>query len=263
MYWLLLHTQRRWVRIGIIGGMVLVAIAVLGTFSRGGLLAIAAMGGWLWLKSRHKLVIAVLAILLIPPVLQFMPERWHARMSSIENYQEDNSSMQRLHAWSTAWNLARDRPFTGAGFDCFTPAMFARWGTPEKYGQQPGHWHDSHSIWFRVLAEHGFIGLGLYLLFWFAVWRTGTRVIKLSRYRPDLKWAKELASMCQVSLIGFWAGGTFINIQYWDYPFVIAAILVLTQVVTQRSPAEATVGRVTDHARTRTVRGVARTDAGT
>lgn len=263
MYWLQLHTQRRWLRIGIIVSMGLVAIAVLGTFSRGGFLAIAAMGAWLWLKSRHKLPLAILAVLLVPPALQFMPERWHARMDSIENYQEDGSSMKRLNAWNMAWNLAKDRPLTGAGFDCFTPAAFAKWSTPEKYGLPEDEYHDSHSIWFRVVAEHGFPGLGLYLLFWFLAWRAGTDVIRRVKKRPDLQWARDLASMCQVSLIGFWVGGTFVNLQYWDYPFLIAAILVLTQVVVRRAPVEAPAKSAPDSgavARPRPVGGVARTD---
>jgi probable O-glycosylation ligase (exosortase A-associated) len=238
LYWLQLSTNRRWIRLALIGSMVLVAIAVLGTFSRGGLLTIAAMGAWLWLKSRQKLMIAILFAIVVPPILHFMPENWHERMGTIEKYQEDGSSMGRLNAWNMAWNLAKERPLTGAGFDCFVPDAFARWSTPEKYGLPSTEWHDSHSIWFRVLAEHGFPGIGLYILFWFLVWRLGTVIIREARHRPDLRWAKDLAAMCQVSLIGFWVGGTFVNLQYWDFPYLIMAILVLTQVVIRRSPQE-------------------------
>lgn len=239
MYWLQLNAPRRWIRVSVIVSMGLVAIAVLGTFSRGGFLAISAMGAWLWLKSRHKLPIAILMLFLIPPALNFMPESWHKRMESIEEYQEDGSSMKRLHSWHTAWNVAKARPLTGAGFDCMQPETFAIWGEPEKFGLPPDHWHDTHSIWFRVVAEHGFPGIALYLLFWIVAWRTGTSIIRQARGRPDLQWAKDLAAMCQVSLIGFWVGGTFINIQYWDYPYIIVAIMVLTKVVIERKPETA------------------------
>jgi probable O-glycosylation ligase (exosortase A-associated) len=245
MYWLVLQSQRKWVRIGLIVSMILVAISVLGTFSRGGFLALGAMGVWLWLKSRNKLPIAILLLLLVPPMLQFMPERWHTRMDTIETHQ-DNSSLQRLHSWYTAWQVAKDRPLTGAGFDCFTPELFARWGDPAKFGQHPGHWHDSHSIWFRVLAEHGFPGIALYLLFWFVSWRTGSDIIRRARDRPELRWAADLAAMCQVSLIGFWVGGSFINLQYWDYPYIIVAVLVLTQVVVRRELEQPSRDEVAD-----------------
>lgn len=231
MYWLLLQTKRRWLRLALMGSMGLTAIAVLGTFSRGGMLAIVAMGAWLLLKSRHKAAIALVALLLIPPLLQFMPEQWHTRMDTIETYEEDTSAMRRLNAWDMAWNLAKDRPLIGAGFDCFTREAFAIWSNPGKFGLPATEWHDSHSIWFRVLAEHGFPGIALYLLFWFVSWRTATNIAKQARGREDLQWAKDLAAMIQVSLIGFWVGGTFVNIQYWDFPYILVALLVLTQVV--------------------------------
>lgn len=237
MYWLLLQTSNRWLRLAIMGGMGLTAISVLGTGSRGGFLAIAAMGAFLWLKSRHKLVIAVLLILLVPPLLGFMPEQWHARMGTIETYEEDGSSMERLSSWYMAWRLALDRPIIGAGFDCFRPEAFAIWGDPTRFGLRPEIWHDAHSIWFRVLAEHGFPGFGLYLLFWFFSWRTATNIIKQARGVDDFRWAGDLAAMIQVSIVGYLVGGTFINIQYWDYPYILVALLVLTQVVIERAKA--------------------------
>jgi putative inorganic carbon (hco3(-)) transporter len=234
MYWLLLQTDRRWLRLGMMGAMALTAVSVFGTFSRGGFLAIGAMGAFLWLKSRNKLAIALLLLILVPPALEFMPERWHARMGTIETYQEDGSSMERISAWYMAWKLALDRPILGAGFDCFRPEAFARWGDPARFGLPPGMWHDAHSIWFRVLAEHGFFGLGLWLLFWFASWRTAARVIALTRGHEELRWARDLVAMVQVSVIGYLVGGSFINIQYWDFPYILVALVVLTKVVVQR-----------------------------
>ena len=35
--------------------------------------------------------------------------------------------------------------------------------------------------------------------------------------------------MIQVSLVGYWVGGTFLALEYWDYPYLLMALLVLTQ----------------------------------
>ena len=125
-------------------------------------------------------------------------------------------------------------PIGGGGFDTFQREAYAQYAPDERD-------LDPHSIWFQVLAEHGFVGLGLFLLLWLATWRTGAQIIALCRERKDLTWARDLAAMIQAALIGFWVGGSFLGLAYWDYPYILIAILVLTKGVVQRRLAEASV----------------------
>ncbi|HTD05635.1 MAG TPA: hypothetical protein VK751_17670, partial [Undibacterium sp.] len=106
-------------------------------------------------------------------------------------------------------------------YDCFTNRMFAVYA-PDPYNQ-----HAAHSIYFQVLGEHGFIGLGLFLLFMFTSWRTGTRLLRYCKGKEDLKWAADLAAMCQVSIIGFAIGGAFLTLAYYDLYYDIVGLLVL------------------------------------
>jgi len=138
--------------------------------------------------------------------------------------------MGRIGAWQFARNLALDRPIGGGGFDTFQADAYARYA--------PGTTvYDPHSIWFQVLAEHGFVGLGLFILFWILSWRTGSQVIRRTRDSPDLHWARDLAGMIQASFVGFWVGGTFLGLAYWDYPYILAITLALTKVVVERTIA--------------------------
>jgi probable O-glycosylation ligase (exosortase A-associated) len=228
MRWLQLQSKERWLRWGLGAGMGITAIAILGSYSRGGLLAIAAMGAFLWLKSRHKLWMTLVLVPLVPLALDFMPDKWFERMNTIQTYQQDPSAMGRINAWGYAINVASTYPLTGGGFRSFTPATFAVWAP------DPGNFHAAHSIWFQVLGEHGFAGLAIFLLFWFLTWRTGSGIIKACRGRPELRWASDLAAMIQVSLIGFWVGGTFLSLSYWDYPYILMTLLVLTKAVLSR-----------------------------
>lgn len=223
MRYLQLISRRAWVRWALGASMVLSVMAVVGTYSRGAFLAIAAMGFFLWLKSRQKIVTGMLLLTLVAFVLYFMPGQWDARMATIENYQTDSSAMGRINAWQMAFNLALDRPFFGGGFETFQPEAFLRWA-PIPYDV-----HDAHSIWFEVLGEHGFVGLILYLLMWFLSWRTASTIIRLSKGKTELKWANDLAKLIQVALVGFWAGGSFLGLAYWDYPYILLVVLVLAQ----------------------------------
>ena len=227
MYYLQQNSDRRWLRHGLSAAMLLSALAALGSYSRGALLAIAAMVLFMWLKSGRKLVLGALLGLVTPLLLAFMPERWAGRMDTINTYEEDSSAMGRLNAWRMAWNLARDR-FPGGGFDVSDGAIFAR------YAPNPMDVHAAHSIYFQALGEHGFVGLLIYLALGIATWRTASAIIRLTRGKAELRWAHGLATMSQASLIGFAVGGAFLSLLYFDMPYYLMAALIATRIVVER-----------------------------
>jgi probable O-glycosylation ligase (exosortase A-associated) len=228
MRWLQLQTDRVWLRRAATVSMILISISILGSQSRGGFLALAAMALFLLFKSRQKVVVAFVVAIVGAGLLMFMPTAWHERMGTIENYQQDTSAMGRIGAWTFATNLALARPIGGGGFETFQRDLY------ERYGPPGASILDSHSIWFQVLAEHGFVGLGLFLLVWLTAWRTGSRIIRLSRDRADLTWARDLAAMTQTALIAYFVGGSFLGLAYWDYPYILVVMLVATRVAVER-----------------------------
>jgi probable O-glycosylation ligase (exosortase A-associated) len=236
MRYLQLSSQNRWVRHGMTVTMLLSALAALGSYSRGALLAIAAMLMLMWFKSSKKLMGGILLMLMAPLALLLMPERWAERMDSITRYQADDSAMGRINAWYMAYNLAKDR-FFGGGFEIADPAVFYL------YAPNPNAVHAAHSIYFQALGEHGFVGLGLYLLLGVLTWRSAAWTVRHSRDDPELKWANDLAKMIQASLIGFAVGGAFLSLLYFDVPYyLMAAVVALRMLVAQRQAAPAAAG---------------------
>jgi hypothetical protein len=50
-----------------------------------------------------------------------------------------------------------------------------------------------------------------------------------------MKWAASLASMCQVSLVGFAVGGAFLSLAYFDLPYdILVVVVVLRRLVERR-----------------------------
>jgi probable O-glycosylation ligase (exosortase A-associated) len=222
--YLQLTARSTWLRLAMTTAMLLTAIAAIGTQSRGAMLGIAAMGVFLWLKSRSKLFTAILGVAATVMVFAIMPQQWFDRMSTIGSYQQDYSAMGRINAWHMAFNLAKDRPL-GGGFDTFQRDMFYL------YAPDPEEAHDSHSIYFEVLGEHGFVGLALFLLLGLMTWRTASWVIKRARKKPERRWAADLAAMTQVSLIGYATAGAFLGLAYFDFYYTLIAIIVLCKTV--------------------------------
>lgn len=236
MYYLFMVSKKRYVRLGLLGAMILTAMSVLGTHSRGALLAIVAMAVFLWLKNPAKLRNGIILVALGAALVAFMPQTWVSRMQSIETYQTDSSAEGRLNAWAMSWHLALDRPI-GGGFEVITPELF------ERYAPNPSNLHAAHSIYFQVLGEHGFPGLFLFLLLWFFAWRTAARAKSVASRHDDLAWAVRLALMVQVSLVAYLVGGAFLSLAYFDLPYDLLVILVaLRSIVNARVPDPAASG---------------------
>jgi probable O-glycosylation ligase (exosortase A-associated) len=188
----------------------------------------------LWLRSRGKLVTLIALVMVAGSALMFMPQQWFDRMGTIGTYEQDDSALGRINAWNFAVNLAKDRPITGGGFESFTPELFLR------YAPNPKDFHDAHSIYFEVLAEHGFVGLFLFLCLAIAVMLQGQKIRRLTRGSEQLAWAHEAAGMLQVSFAGFGVGGAFLGLAYFDLPYHIMAMMIIVHAIVRRELQQST-----------------------
>ncbi len=221
LWWIRGQLEQRWMRMSLALAFGLCVLAVLGSYSRGAVLAVSAMMAFLWLRSKGKLLTGFVAIVVIGIGLSLMPDKWFDRMGTIGG-ELDKSEQGRINAWGFAFNLANDRPLVGGGFRVFTPELFQR------YAPDPDDFHDAHSIFFEVLAEQGYVGLLLFLLLGVTSVIYGWRTERLAAGTEELDWARQLVRMCQVSLVGYIVGGLFLGLAYFDLPYAIAAIIVAT-----------------------------------
>ena len=238
MQYLRVNTENRWVKLGLLGSMGLTMISILASYSRGGLLALGVMLGFLWLKSRHKLITAVVTGCMMLASLHFLPESWYHRMESIENYQQDGSVQGRFDAWRFAYRLALDHPFTGGGQLIGTDQNLFM-----SYVPTAAQARAAHSIYFEVLGETGFVGLALFLILLATSFLSASNVLRLTRNRPDLAWARSLAAMIQVSFIGYAVGGAALSLGFFDLYYALIAVITLTQFVVRRELAAEAAGR--------------------
>lgn len=220
MRYLQIHETSKIIKFGLMIGMILSAISAVGSQSRGALVGLLVTGGIFWIKSRNKMFTGALIAIVAVLVIGIMPDSWYERMDTIDTYQEDASAMGRINAWWTAWNVAKGRVF-GGGFEMWHDPVF------QQYAPDPDDVHDAHSIYFKVLGEHGFIGLSLFICLLAMTWMKCGAIIRIARRTPGQAWAGDLAAMIQVSMVGYMSAGAFLGLSYFDYIYHLVALAVV------------------------------------
>lgn len=221
--YLSIHAASYYVRWALLAGACLLFASILGSQSRGALVGAVAMGAFLWLKSRNKVLMTILTALGIMFTASFMPQSWFDRMDSIRNYEEDGSAQGRIDAWTFSVKLANAR-LLGGGFGIHGNPHFYWQYYPE--GKSP---RAAHSVYFETLGEQGWIGLVLFMSLFFATWMSYWRTRRMVRRRPDLKDIRDFCLMSQVSLIGFASAGAFLNLSTFDFYWLVVAYALMVR----------------------------------
>jgi probable O-glycosylation ligase (exosortase A-associated) len=222
LHFLQQQLTKAWMRHAMTVIMLLCAAAAVGSHSRGGLLAIVAMGTVLWWRSERKVFMTIAIGLAVLFVLPIMPETWWNRMGTIVDYESDTSAMGRLNAWGVAWEVAKHN-FFGGGMSYQHPIFFSLYGVYETTARS------AHSIYFQILGNHGFVGLILFLLLWIATYRSAGWLRKSGQINSGVRWVGQLGAMAQVSLVGYAVGGAFLSMPYFDLPYNIMVMVVLAR----------------------------------
>ncbi len=234
--YLVLQSKTVALRMGARAAMVLSLLAALSSYSRGAFLALGVVATAQWWQSRHKVVSAVVIFAALSLAIGFMPPAWKDRIRSIETYQDDPSVTHRFDIWRASTLIALARPLTGGGFKApYNQDVVSRYAP----GVQA---RAVHSIWFEVIGENGFIAFFIWIAIAWTALANCRHVRWLTKNDPELSWANDLARMIEVSLFGFFVGGTFLSLPYWDFYFtlvvIIAAVrrIVVADLETEVSP---------------------------
>jgi probable O-glycosylation ligase (exosortase A-associated) len=240
IYYLWLHAANRWVRRGLTVGGLLTFLSVMGSYSRGAYLSLVALAvlGWLRVPGmRAKLLYPILAVLVAYPVLEFMPPSFYARLNTLNSLNNDMSFQGRLTAWRVAYDVAIDRFPMGAGFQGAEQESLYH----SYFPREPNH--AAHSIYFQVLGDHGFPGLAMYLVILVLGFANTRKIRKLTRGRPELAWAHNLASMIQISLFVFCVGGSSLSQAYYDVPWIWWGLLPALKNLVQQTERQQAIAQ--------------------
>ena len=251
----LLFVQRNlWSRLVGLTGVGACLLAIVGSTSRGGTLALgASLLYYLIYVSRRKLqgvltlAVAVLGILLLAPGGYF------DRMKTIGAYQQDSSAQSRIMLWRASFEMALDYPL-GVGAGNFASA-YGRYYKPGAdrgteassvvWGQ--GRWLNAHSIYFKTLGEYGFLGFFLIAGLVLANLRSSVMMRdQLLRMPEPTRISADWPALVGMSVSAFAVGGIFLGGLAYPHMFFLSGLVVANsrsmQTLRSEIPVSAFVG---------------------
>lgn len=237
--------RSRLIQLGLLGTMSMLVFAVIGTQSRGGFVSMLAVAGYLFAKSERKGLMGMVALILVIASSFIVSSEWTSRIDSIENANQDESFMGRVVAWKLSFILAVEHPLFGGGFKALENYII--WGKlaanffsyPWFYtgdALPPEFPRAAHSVYFQVLGDHGFIGLGLYVAGLAAAFLKAAKAARTISRHGGAKWLSTLASMVQLSIFAFAFGGAALSFAYFDLIYTLFALTIVIE--TRLVPAE-------------------------
>jgi putative inorganic carbon (HCO3(-)) transporter len=233
---LLLET-RSWLNKGMLGlGLAVLIFAVIASQSRGGTMALVAMGLYYWVKSDKKVVTGALAAVAVVAVLAFAPSNYFERMNKMQDVESDGSAQGRIHAWQAGTRMALYNPL-GVGAGQF-PSNYIRYTL---YADET-RWKTAHSIYFLILGEMGF--LGLLTLVSFIVYNLVAtsrllRQIKRRPQSPETVTMTRLLVSLSAGLMSYAIAGAFLSAAYYPHMWVLGGLFVSARRIAREDTGQA------------------------
>lgn len=206
----------RWVYLACIPAL---AHAVQLSFSRGAMLSALASVPVVFLFSRHKKWLALIAFKLTIFVLVTSGPELRERFLSINRHDLDASANSRKLTWSIAVKFANEHPFFGLGLRCSTLRM-------KEHGAEENQ--AIHSQYFQLAADTGWVGVGVFAALVAAVLWTCYRLWRNTRHwppYPEVIRARAMAGAVSSSIVLYCVGAMFLSLDSFELPYILFLIV--------------------------------------
>jgi O-antigen ligase len=223
-----------WRRLVSAAAVVCLVVAFVWAGSRGGLLALLAMGGFLLLRYgaihvRWRILAAALIALVFTATAS--DAYWEKMRTILQPKDDYNITTQegRVQVWKRGLGYMQQHPLLGVGAGNFSTAEGTISPVARASVMRGVKWSVAHNSYVQVAAELGVPGLILFLLMLSSTFRTlraVQRVALPSRRGERSPPPAQLAQALAAALIAYMVGGFFLSLAYRDLLYVLLALAV-------------------------------------
>lgn len=203
------------------------------TFSRGALLGLIAIGIIIFIRKPPKLPALIMTILLIIPLIQFVPESYTERISTLTEFIPGLGSSENTDPTSEVSYRGRisemligiymfeDYPLIGVGAENY-PSYY------QEYSRQLGldprlEERHPHSLYIQIAAEHGLMGLFVFGLLVSSVFRD---LVKAERRFKRLGYPDEadMSIALATGILGYFVTAIFLHLAYPRFFWILVGL---------------------------------------
>lgn len=207
--------------------LLLLAISIVASQSRGATVGIIGVLAYLWLLTPRKVLTLIGVSALAAIMLYYASDAFFERMGTILTYREEGSAMGRITAWGAGIRMMLDHPLLGVGVGHFAVSFGTEYMPRDIIGPHP--WLTAHSIYFLVLGELGIPGIVTLLVLIFGNLRLSSVVRRSGKESDDLKdeQRSELRTLylMSASIVGFAVAGAFLSASYYPHIYILTALM--------------------------------------
>ena len=232
--------RTRLFRVSALMGVVILALVVMLTQSRGAILALGSAAIFLLLSSRRKARDIILLVVLMGLAAYFAPGDVWKRVAGLSNVSvegemqgvdEEGSAAARWQIWKIAASTIRDNPLIGVGAGMM-PVRHrwesSRMNLPDTMRGE----RDTHSTYLRIAAELGVPALILYLVMWGAVFRRVRQVRRaLAKVRPR---DHQFLFYLELSMLAYMVAALFGSYGALSFTYLIVCVAWLAATILER-----------------------------
>jgi len=215
---------------------------ILGTASRGGLIALGVVFLFMILRAtaKQRIVAAVAALVLTAVSFAILPESTLSRLGSLfgEKHEEaEESADARSYLFWTSVRYTFEHPLVGVGLGQFSTFE----GNESRQKGEHGNWHETHCSWTEISSESGLpallffvLGIGSALLLVQRTWR-----------QARTQGFAEIANACfcyLVAMVGFLVTMTFLADAHRFYLPAMIGLAISMSIVARRQMSTRTGG---------------------
>ena len=227
------HAGRRsMMRIAAAIGLVVLTVALVHSGSRGGFLAVLAMGAYVVLRYNAIAVRWRVSAFVVVALVFFAvasAEYWR-QMGTIVSDTDYNQTEEsgRLQIWSRGIGYMLDNPLLGVGANNFVVAegTLSELATRQQFGVGV-RWNAAHNSFVQIGAELGIPGLLIFIALLASALAALIGSKRQRRRNPAFRGrVLELRQALTASLIGFIVGAFFLSLAYHEMLYTLIAFAV-------------------------------------
>jgi len=219
----------------LLAGLFLFAIIL--SNSRGGFVGLIATVIYCWLRTKRKILMALVMGVLAVFAVVVSPPAYYDRIHSItEEGSEKGTGEERVYTWKIGWDMFLGNPILGVGQGNF-PYVFRKYEIKAGYGEEGYHGRsvsgrEAHSIYITMLSELGIIGTCIFIGMIINTF-SDLKTIRIRSFYQKKKVSAPifnsnyfLSLALEGSLVAFLVSGAFISVLYYPNLWVLMGFIV-------------------------------------